>query len=419
MPLWRRPRLACIALAAMALSSLSNFAAAGAHSPLPPVRHVFILILENESFETTFGPRSPAHYLKSLGRRGALVRNYFATSHFSLGNYLSLISGQAPDPATDLDCPVFEDFVASGVRSDGQAVGKGCVYPASIPTLTHQLEAKGLTWKGYMEDMGNVPRRESATCGHPPIGAHDNTEEAERRDQYAARHDPFVYFHSIIDTPSCAQHVVNFAALAEDLKSVATTPNYVFITPNVCHDGHDGGANGTCVDGEPGGLASADKFLETVVPQILASPAFRRDGLLVITFDEAGLEYDFDAATHTLKVKGGDVAACCNEQSGPNIPAYRADGSGAGAGLDGSGINGPGIAGPGGGRVGAVMLSRFIKPGTVSNVPYNHYATLKSVEDLFHLAHLGYAGQPGLRGFGPDIYTGAAAPGATPPVSKP
>jgi hypothetical protein len=68
-------------------------------------------------------------------------------------------------------------------------------------------------------------------------------------------------------------------------------------------------------------------------------------------------------------------------------------------------MNGPGIIGPGGGRVGALMLSRYIRPGTLSMVPYNHYALLKSVEDLFGLPHLGYAAQPGLSGFGTDLYT--------------
>ncbi len=73
-------------------------------------------------------------------------------------------------------------------------------------------------------------------------------------------------------------------------------------------------------------------------------------------------------------------------------------------------MNGPGIIGPGGGRVGAVLLSPFIKPGTVSTSAYNHYAVLKSVEDIFRLKYLGYAGQPGLQGFGADVYTQPKGP---------
>jgi hypothetical protein len=52
-----------------------------------------------------------------------------------------------------------------------------------------------------------------------------------------------------------------------------------------------------------------------------------------------------------------------------------------------------------------VLLSRFIKPGTVSTVHYNHYSTLRYVEDQFGLEHLGYAGQKGLKVFGSDVFT--------------
>ncbi len=79
------------------------------------------------------------------------------------------------------------------------------------------------------------------------------------------------------------------------------------------------------------------------------------------------------------------------------------------------GINAPGLTGNinlvlnkqsyGGDRTGAVMISKFIKPGTVSTVPYNHYSMLKSIEDMFGLGYLGYAGQSGLASFGKDIFT--------------
>jgi phosphatidylinositol-3-phosphatase len=366
----------------------------------PAIGHVFIVMLENEGYDKTFGPGSPAKYLNHLRGEGALAGNYFATSHFSLGNYIALISGQAPNPATEYDCPQFAEFVSSGFTADGQAIGSGCVYPANVPTIASQLEARALSWRAYMEDMGNNAERESATCGHPAIGSPDHTQLAQAGDQYASRHDPFVYFHSIIDTASCPQRVVNLRQLGADLKSRAATPNYVFITPNLCHDGHDGGHGNTCVDGEPGGLVSADRFLATLVPQIMSSPAFRRDGLLIITFDESDVEDEYLAASHAIRVTGGDATACCDEQPGPNLPAYQAD-----AGIPRTSINGPGLIGPGGGRIGAVLLSPFIKPGTVSQLPYNHYALLRSVEDIFGLAHLGFAGQAGLKAFGADIFT--------------
>ena len=369
---------------------------------VPAIRHVFIVVLENEAYDSSFGPASPAPYLKSLRALGAAVPNYYGTSHMSLGNYLTLISGQAPNPATNFDCEIFSDFVSSGVTPDGQAIGKGCVYPPGIQTVANQLEGAGLRWKAYMEDMGNKPERESPTCAHPPLGAADNTEVATVGDQYATRHNPFVYFHAIIDTQSCRQQVVNLKELATDLRTVATTPNYAFITPNLCHDGHDGGGSERCVDGQPGGLVSADAFLRQLLPQIMASPAYRRDGLLIVTFDESGIADDYDSVGQAVNMANGAAAACCVEPSGPNIAPYRADPAPAAQGM-----NGPGLVGPGGGRIGAVMLSPFIRPGTVSRNAYNHYSLLRSVEDIFGLGHLGFAGQPGLRGFGADIYTWA------------
>ena len=413
----RRRAGAARALAAFAArASLALAAAAGAAPAAAPgaapaagpaIGHVFIVVLENEEYHDTFGPRSPARYLKTLRRQGAALPNYYATSHFSLGNYLTLISGQAPNPATNMDCEVFEDFVSAGMSADGQAVGRGCVYPASIPTVANQLERAGLTWKAYMEDMGNDPQRESPACGHPSVGARDLTQAAEPGDQYATRHNPFMYFHAIIDAPACAQHVVNLRAFAADLRTLEATPNYVFITPNLCNDGHDGGGAAHCVDGGPGGLVSADRFLRRLVPEILASPAYRRDGLLIITFDESEIASEVDSTTGQLLLGKGDAQACCDEPPGPNIPRYRA-----GLTVAPGVMNGPGLIGPGGGRVGAVLLSPFIRSGTVSTVPYNHYALLRSIEDLFGLAHLGYAAQPGLRAFGPDVYTQPDGPGA-------
>ncbi len=364
----------------------------------PKPGHVFIIVLENEGYDVTFGAKSPAAYLKMLAQQGALLPNYYGIGHYSLDNYIAMVSGQAPNPVTQADCQSFVNFTAAGTTKDGQAIGSGCVYPTAIATIANQLEDKQLTWKAYMEDMGNDPSRESATCGHPDVGQPDGTQKAAGGDQYASRHDPFVYFHSIIDLPTCAAHVVNLAALAGDMADETTTPDYVFITPNLCHDGHDGGEGGKkCVDGQPGGLISADAFLKETVPQILGSPAFKHDGLLIVTFDEADSE-------------GGDASACCREPRGPNIKpgAMVVFDNPPPTPPDQIPDKGPGISGPGGGRVGAVLVSPFIKPGTVSKTAYNHYALLRSIEDFFALDHLGYARQKGLKSFGMDIFAGPA-----------
>jgi phosphatidylinositol-3-phosphatase len=332
----------------------------------PPIRHVFLIVLENESFDTTFGPHSPAPYLaRTLASQGLLLTRYYAIGHNSLGNYVALVSGQAPNDDTQADCLRYADFSPRAPRLDahGQAIGRGCVYPASVRTLPDQLEAAGLTWKGYMEDMGNDPRRERRTCGRPRLDEPDPLQFAARGDEYASKHDPFIYFHSIVDDAArCDAHVVPLSELARDLESEQTTPNYVFVTPNLCHDGHDV----PCIDGEPGGLRSIDGFLREWVPRITSSSAFRRDGLLIVTFDEAGAQ------------RADMAAACCHEQP---LPGTRFP---------------PGLVGPGGGRIGALLLSPLVRGGATDDTPLNHYALLRGIEAIFGLPALGYAADPAL-----------------------
>ena len=381
-PLRRLQGLAAILLLGAGLAACSTTATAharaGRHLANPP-RHVFLIVLENEPFQVTFGKHSPAPYLAhELPGQGALLTHYYAIGHDSLDNYIAMISGQAPNPATQEDCHVYSEFVRSapGFDANGQIRGTGCIYPADVETLANQLQDAGFTWKGYMEDMGNDPTREATACGHAKIGEVDATNHPSDKDQYADKHDPFVYFHSIIDdAANCAAHVVNLDMLTSDLESIETTPNFAFITPNLCHDGHDA----PCKNGEPGGLVSADKFLRDWVPRILAAPAFKQDGVLIITFDE-----------------GTDAAACCGETRPRGAPK-------------------PGKSGPGGGRIGAVVISPFVKPGTVSNRRYNHYSLLRSIEDWFGLPHLGYAGRRGLRPFGTDVFSHDTATQGTRP----
>ena len=155
----------------------------------------------------------------------------------SLGNYIAQISGQGPNKATQGDCLTYSDFVQTGTADYDQAVGEGCVYPASVTTIGDQLLAMGRTWRSYQEDMSAGPGKDT-TCRHPAIGKPDPTQLARRGDAYATRHNPFVYFHSIIDGAAC-DNVVDFSQLADDLGSIATTPELSYISPNLCNDGHD------------------------------------------------------------------------------------------------------------------------------------------------------------------------------------
>jgi hypothetical protein len=353
--------------------------AAGGHRGLSAVRHVWIIELENQGYAQTFGtPATDPYLARTLPRMGALLENYYAIGHSSAANYVAQVSGQAPDLGTQADCPVWTPLPGPIVAGPyHQVLGEGCAYPAAVPTLGNQLSAAGLSWAAYLQDMGNDPARDHTVptargpaCGHPGTWAIDHTHRAEKGDQYAVRHDGFAFFRSVTGNQAfCAAHILSFRPLPGDLAQAATTPAFSFIVPNLCNDGHDA----PCVTGAPGGLAQTDRFLAQWVPTIIASPAYRDGGLVVVTFDE-----------------GRDSAACCGEASGfssdhPNV-------------LD------PGKNGPGGGRIGAVLLSPLIKPGTVSTVDYNHYSLLRTIEDIFARPHLGDAAMPQVRSFGPDVF---------------
>jgi len=407
-----------LALTACA-AGLAQFHEDGVKTAAANVKHVFVIVLENKTFSNTFGTSTQDPYLqKTLVPSGALLTQYYGTGHVSLDNYISLISGQAPTPDTDDDCIPgltsatgngnYNDVEQTGVTTDHQVVATGgCIYPKEVRTLVDQLNDAHLTWKGYMGDMGNDPARESSTCGHPTIGIgtdHTNTAEAPSAavplgDAYATRHDPFMYFHSVIDSPSCKAHVVNLDHnLAQDLKDERTTPNFTFITPNLCDDGHDGSGTGapgtTCANGGPGGLTSIDAFLQKWVPQIEASPAFKKDGLLIITFDESNFGGETVSVNPTTKQETVNITytgdTCCNQQPGPNLSGVRPSSN--------TLVNTPALVenlifdGYGGDQIGAVLLSPFVKPGSTSDTGYNHYSLLRSLEDIFQLhEHLGYA----------------------------
>lgn len=376
-----------MAVAVGGISALSGFgpaAPAGAASAQPHVGHVFVIALENESSSSTFGNPSADPYLAStLPSQGAFLPNFYATGHESNDNYVSMVSGQPANIVNQIDCPLFLDFL-NLVSLGGIDEGLGCVFPTGTLNVGNQLTTAGLSWKAYQEDMGNSPSREAAACGHPAVNSLDGTQSAVAGDGYATRHDPFVYFHSVIDDQAyCNSHVVALGSpsgampasaivgetgLATDLATIATTPNYSFITPNLCNDGHDFPCTNQA--GGASALADIDTFLSTWVPLITSSPAFQQDGLLEITFDEGSTT---------------DAAACCGET--PGLGSLL-----------------PGILGAGGGKVGAVLLSPFIAPGTTTTNSYNHFSALASIEDNFGLPRLGEA-QTVSSTFGADVFT--------------
>ncbi len=253
----------------------------------------------------------------------------------------------------------------------------------------------------------------------PPLGSIDDSNSASPGSQYATRHNPFVYFHSVIDRQEAGDaNVVSLGKLipgvgglpdtftghlAQDLAKEESTPRFAFITPDPCNDGHDAKCAGLNAEGiHVGDLAGLDLWFKHWMPLLCNSPAYKRGKtLVVLTFDEAN-----------PTGKTADSRACCNEQPGANVSnsgfspvvaIFRAQAPPA-----------PGtFPYPGGGQVGAVVFNpRYIVPGSVNTTGfYNHYSALRTYEGLLCLdggddghGHLGFAAAPGLLPFGPDVF---------------
>ena len=208
-------------------------------------------MLDDAPYATVFGPASPAHYLTgTLEKKGELLVRYYAVAHEQLANGIALLSGQGPTPQTAQNCPTYENVTPGTVGAEGQVSGTGCVYPSATQTLAGQLTAKHLTWKAYLEGMDEgpggagigVPPAANATdgaCGHPALGAADplSALTPPAGQAYATWRNPFVYFHSVIDSPSCASDDVGLSSLKGDLASAKSTPSFSYIVPGRCDDG--------------------------------------------------------------------------------------------------------------------------------------------------------------------------------------
>jgi phosphatidylinositol-3-phosphatase len=203
--------------------------------------HIAVVVMENEEYRSVIGSSS-APYINALAHRYGLATNAYAITHPSLPNYLALTGGSTF--GIDSDC------------TDCSAPGGG---------VAGQLEAHGLSWKAYMEDL---PHRCFTGAG---AGG------------YAKKHDPFLYYRAL---KACTQ-IVPLTELHGDERAGAL-PTFIWITPNLCHDMHD------C------STATGDRFLAGLVPPLLR--ALGRDGLLFLTFDE-----------------GSSDDGCCRLASGGHI----------------------------------------------------------------------------------------------------
>ena len=241
-----------------------------------------------------------------------------------------------------------------------------------MQTLADQLAAKHRTWRAYVEGLPGA-RGQGGAC---PLPARRSARPDGRRRAaaYATSREPVLLLpldHRVRRRARSAN--VPIERLRADLASAARTPSFAYIAPDRCHDGDPT----PCSPGAPAGMGPADAFLARVVPSILASPAFKQDGLLVITVDEAPSAGEFARLERVLR------AAAVPEHAAGTVGADAARRRG---------------------RSGALLLSPFVKGGTTSQEPFNHFSLLRSIEDAFGLAHLGYAGLAGVKPFGAALF---------------
>ncbi len=326
--------------------------------PSGAIKHVWVIIMENHAYESSFTGLNDNTYLsKTLPAAGAELTNYYGTGHSSLDNYTSMVSGQGPITDDQADCPAYNAISGSVDTSGGSLTANpnygqidsiagpnapsgdnGCVYPSTVPTIFNQLDANKTSWKVYAQDLAATPAayQNAGTqyCGAPDatLGATPSPTQtsnpstsgpdqvdgsANATDQYVAKHNPLPWFSSELNSGDCASssHLGPVLGandqLFSDLQSESTTPAMNFIIPDNCSNAHDSQCVGNNLSGgfgtgansqipnapinNVGGSYAGDKFLGHVIPEIMNSPAYSDGGLIAVVFDEAYPQFTYSA----------------------------------------------------------------------------------------------------------------------------
>lgn len=295
-----------------------------------PVKHVFWISLASPGYEAAFGTAAQMPYLAAeLRPQGLLLTNYSLLDPAPLPNGIAAIGGQPPNAATKAGCPTFE----------------ACLQDVETLSLADQMTGAQLTWHGYFEGMADAEGKPD-NCIHPEPEAAD----VPTAEGYSSLLNPFVFFHSLLDLGACDENDAPLSELPADLKKPDTTANLSYISPNLCNAGF----RGKCPEGTADGAAAADATLAKLVPEILASPAYREDGLLIVSFGAA------------------DPAPPVDPASTPEADPK---------------------------KVGALLVSPLLTPGATDGAAYDPYSLLRSLENMFGLQPLEKAGGVKVRSF--------------------
>lgn len=209
----------------------------------------------------------------------------------------------------------------------------------AVPNIVDQLQSHGKTWKAYMQSYALCTDPLAAACG----------------DQlYERKHNPFVTFADVQSNPARMANIVDFSRLGTDL-SAGKVADYVWISPDQCNDMHGRSTAGACNFGNVNGLiATGDAFLSSTVGAIMSSRAWRGNSAIFIAWDESEF-------TGTGFGGFGDDSGCCDA-----------------------------VAGQGGGHVVTLVISHSNDDPVTSDVAYNHYSLLRTIEASWKLGCLGF-----------------------------
>jgi phospholipase C len=327
------------ASAGSASGSSSNAAPPG----VAPLKHVFVIMMENTSYDDLLSPSNTnTAFIRQLAANNGLANNYFGVTHVSLPNYIAATSGQTWNSNSD--------DVAQAPAFDHQ-------------NLVDQMEAAGVSWKAYMEDLPSP----GDTVAQTPDGL------------YVRKHDPFLMYPDVFNNPARASKVVPLTQLSTDL-STGNVPQFVWITPNNCNNMH-GGASGCPFPNAPNDAnqqalyQDGDNFLRTWVTAITHSKAWTGRSAIFVTWDEGGFESSSPFGPTDIS-PGPDS---------PILPATPANPATGGGGDLAGGTT------YGGGHVPMIVVARGVGP-RVDSTFADHYSLLQTVEQNFGLPLLGNAG---------------------------
>jgi phosphatidylinositol-3-phosphatase len=384
-------------------SATTPSTSSSAGSSLPKVGHVFEIALSTTSYAGAFGHGSAAPYLRSLEARATLLSGYESLGAGELADYVAMVSGQAPNADTRDGCATYAEFPqGAAAETDGLVPGTGCVYPETALTIGDQVSSSGHVWKAYIDDMG------TQTCSHPNSDAVDDAALPGTEPGYDTRHNPFIYFHSLLDLGDCATDDQDLSHLGSALGRKSSTAAFSFIAPGACDDA---AAPAAAPVDTPGATASGTTTSATTTSTSVSAPA-----------TTSGTTPTSSTASSTASTPASSTSTSSQTTSTPTSTTTPGQGVAGGtcpagqpvgiaaedaflkqwvpkilgsAAYKDNGVLVIAFAGTGHGthpiRTGAIVLSRYARKGKTVRGPYGPYSLLRSTEDMLGYTPLAHS----------------------------